>query len=131
MTDMQPLGRAVRAEEELKAGREVMVTRFEAGDTILESHTDKPVIRRLIDVYAEHEETVLALEEIDPARVNRYGIADASLINERTYLVSELVEKPSFDTVSSNLAIASRYILPPEIFPALEKTTPPRTARSG
>ena len=36
--------------------------------------------------------------------------------------LNELIEKPDQDQAPSNLAIAGRYILTPEIFRALEKT---------
>ena len=93
------------------------------GDTILESHSDTPVIGQLMEVYNRHEEAVLALEEVDAEHVSRYGIADATPLDGRTYQVSDLVEKPAPEDAPSNLAIASRYILPPEIFPALDMTT--------
>jgi UTP--glucose-1-phosphate uridylyltransferase len=73
-------------------------------------------------VYNQHEEAVVALEEVDAEHVSRYGIADATPLDGRTYQVSDLVEKPTPEDAPSNLAIASRYILPPEIFPALEMT---------
>ena len=101
------------------------------GDTILESRESRPVIGQLMDVYAEHEEVVLALEEVDAAHVSSYGIvggeptgdADASGVR-RTYLVDRMVEKPSLAEAPSRLAVASRYVLPPEIFQALDMTTP-------
>ena len=98
------------------------------GDTILESHEERPVTRQLMDVYEQHEEVVLALEEVDPAHVSSYGIvggqpADASG-DGRTIRVDQMVEKPSLAEAPSRLAVASRYVLPPEIFQALDMTTP-------
>jgi UTP--glucose-1-phosphate uridylyltransferase len=54
--------------------------------------------------------------------VSRYGIVGGSPLNDRIMQINELVEKPGRDTAPSNLAIAGRYVLTPEIFEALEKT---------
>jgi UTP--glucose-1-phosphate uridylyltransferase len=51
-------------------------------------------------------------------------VRSGSLVQDNVYAVDGLVEKPSREEAPSNLVIASRYILPPEIFSALE-TTPP------
>ncbi len=47
------------------------------GKTILEPHSGKPVIRRLIDVYEELEEAVLALEMTTPAKGGEIQLTDA------------------------------------------------------
>ncbi len=94
------------------------------GDTILESTCDKPVTRQLIDIYNRYEEVVLALEEVPSAKVSRYGIVDGRNIDDGVFLIKDLVEKPDPESAPSNLAIASRYILPPEIFSALDITAP-------
>ena len=94
------------------------------GDTVLESNEDRPVIRQLMDIYNRYEELVVALEEVPNERVSRYGVIDGRELGSGIYLVEDMVEKPSPDEAPSNLVIASRYILPPEIFRALENTAP-------
>ena len=94
------------------------------GDTILESLEDRPVTKQLIDVYNRYEELVVALEEVSPERVSKYGVIDGNEIDDGIFLVKDMVEKPAPEDAPSNLVIASRYILPPEIFPALEQTPP-------
>jgi len=47
-------------------------------------------------------------------------------VGERVYRIKNMVEKPAPGTAPSNLAIIGRYILPPEIFPILEKLPPGR-----
>ena len=94
------------------------------GDTILETHEERAVTRQLIDVYEEHEEAVVALEEVAEELVSRYGIVGGEPIgpdpDSRTYQITTMVEKPSPELAPSRLAIASRYVLPPEIFQALD-----------
>ncbi len=104
------------------------------GDTIVESHEERPVIRQLMDVYDEREEVVLGLEEVDPEHVSSYGIVGGEPVDDgagggdagdgRTFRVDSMIEKPSMDEAPSRLAVASRYVLPPEIFQALDMTTP-------
>jgi UTP--glucose-1-phosphate uridylyltransferase len=94
------------------------------GDTVLESSEERPVTRQLMDVYNRYEELVVALEEVPKERVSRYGVIDGKEIGSGVYLVEDMVEKPSPEETPSNLVIASRYILPPEIFRALENTKP-------
>jgi UTP--glucose-1-phosphate uridylyltransferase len=94
------------------------------GDTVLESFTDKPVIRHLIDVYNRYEEGVFALEEVAPELVSRYGVIDGEDLGEGIFRIQDMVEKPSLEEAPSNLVVASRYVLPPEIFTALEVVEP-------
>ncbi len=92
------------------------------GDTVLES--PEPVTRQMIQAYARYQESIVALEEVEPAKVSRYGIIDGREIAPRIYLVEDFVEKPAVGEAPSNLAIASRYVLTPEIFEYI-KATPP------
>ncbi len=95
------------------------------GDTVLEAASDAPpVTRQLMDVYEEFQEAVLALEEVPREKVSRYGVMSGSVKRDNIYEVDGLVEKPPVEEAPSNLVIASRYILPPEIFSALETTEP-------
>jgi UTP--glucose-1-phosphate uridylyltransferase len=64
----------------------------------------------------------LSLERCKPEHASKYGIIEGEQIGDNFYSVTKLVEKPK--KPSSNLRIASRYILGPEIFYAIEKITP-------
>jgi UTP--glucose-1-phosphate uridylyltransferase len=94
------------------------------GDTVLESAEERPVTKQLMDIYDQYEELVVALEEVPRERVSKYGVIDGDEIAERVYLVKDMVEKPDVEEAPSNLVVASRYILPPEIFRALDNTKP-------
>ena len=69
-------------------------------------------------------EGAIAVEEVPREDTNKYGIVDATPINERAALVKHVVEKPKPEVAPSNLAIVGRYVLPGRIFELLEKTTP-------
>jgi UTP--glucose-1-phosphate uridylyltransferase len=59
--------------------------------------------------------------------VSAYGIIDAEEIRPGVYRIRDLVEKPPRNEAPSNLAIIGRYILTPDIFPALKATVSDRT----
>lgn len=90
------------------------------GDTIIDSII--PVTQQLIDAYEQYKQTVIAVEQVPRDKVSRYGIVGGKDLGNRIMELDQLVEKPDIDKAPSNLAIAGRYILTPEIFPALEKT---------
>ncbi|MCX6219133.1 UTP--glucose-1-phosphate uridylyltransferase GalU [Spirosoma sp.] len=90
------------------------------GDTIMDSVI--PVTQQLIDTYAQFGGSVIAVEEVPHDKVNRYGIVGGKSLGDRIFELDTLVEKPSVSEAPSNLAIAGRYILTPEIFAMLEQT---------
>jgi UTP--glucose-1-phosphate uridylyltransferase len=92
------------------------------GDDIIDAKV--PALRQMMDVYKRFPSTILAIQKVPNSQTGSYGIIDAKRIEDGVYLVKDLVEKPSPSVAPSNLAIIGRYILTPEIFPALENTMP-------
>ncbi|MFC5407845.1 UTP--glucose-1-phosphate uridylyltransferase GalU [Larkinella bovis] len=90
------------------------------GDTIMDSVI--PVTQQLIDTYDQYRGTVIAVEEVPSDKVNRYGIVGGSTLSDSIMELNTLVEKPAINAAPSNLAIAGRYILTPDIFAAIEQT---------
>jgi len=92
------------------------------GDTIINSVI--PVTQQLIDIYEQYQSTVIAVETVPHDKVSRYGIVGGEMLSDTLMNLNTLIEKPATDKAPSNLAIAGRYILTPEIYTALEKTPP-------
>ena len=92
------------------------------GDDIIDAQT--PVLKQMIRVHQRYPATILAIQKVPRSQTGQYGIIDAKRIENGVYLVKDLVEKPAPNEAPSNLAIIGRYILTPEIFPALEHTKP-------
>lgn len=90
------------------------------GDTIISSSI--PVTQQLIDVYEQYRSSIIAVEKVPMEKVSRYGIVGGKKLSDQLMEVSQFVEKPAIDKAPSDLAIAGRYILTPEIFEALERT---------
>jgi UTP--glucose-1-phosphate uridylyltransferase len=65
---------------------------------------------------------------VPEADVSSYGVVDiAEPLGGGVFRIGDLVEKPKREEAPSNLAIIGRYILTPDIFPALEATRADRT----
>ncbi|MBL7206328.1 MAG: UTP--glucose-1-phosphate uridylyltransferase GalU [Candidatus Aenigmarchaeota archaeon] len=92
------------------------------GDTIIDTKT--PCTKDLIEVYDKHKCSVLAAVKVPREVVNRYGIFKLKDPEGRVYEVEDMVEKPDIDKAPSNMSVATRYILTPEIFEMIEKTKP-------
>src|SRR6478752_1503929 len=119
----------VRQGEPLGLGHAVLVTRSLVGDepfaVILADDVidaNPPALRQMIDVFEEVDGPVLAIEEVPWENVSSYGIIDAEEIRPGVYRIRDLIEKPPRNEAPSNLAIIGRYILTPDIFPALQET---------
>ena len=123
----------VRQGEPLGLGHAVLVTKnligdepfaVVLGDDVIDA--DPPALKQMIDVYHRVGGPVLCVERVPVEDVSSYGIVaidESEELGRGVYRVKDLVEKPKRDEAPSNLAIIGRYILTPDIFPALEATT--------
>ncbi len=124
----------VRQGEPLGLGHAVLVTRNLVGDepfaVILGDDVidaQPPALKQMIDVFEEVQGPVLAVERVPRAEVSSYGIIDGDEMRPGVYRIRDLVEKPPPEEAPSDLAIIGRYILTPDIFPALAETKSDRT----
>ena len=128
----------VRQGEPLGLGHAVLVTRelvgdepfaVLLGDDVIDAKP--PAIKQLIDVFDRVQGPVLAVERVPRENISSYGViaVDSSAnLGPGVYQVRDLVEKPPREEAPSDLAIIGRYVLTPDIFPALAAT---RTDRTG
>ncbi|HET9074033.1 MAG TPA: UTP--glucose-1-phosphate uridylyltransferase [Solirubrobacteraceae bacterium] len=112
------LGDAIRYGTSLGASGGVMVA---LGDAIIESpHGGANLSRRLIETFeAEAPAAVIAVQQVPPERVSRYGIVAGPL--ER---ITGLVEKPAAAQAPSHWAVAARYVFSPAVLAQLGQTPP-------
>ncbi len=128
---------SVRQGEPLGLGHAVLMTKDVVGDepfaVILPDDVidaEPPAVRQLIDVFNKVQGPVLAVERVPMEQVSSYGVIAPNLsanLGDGIWEVTDLVEKPPRHEAPSDLAIIGRYILTPDIFPALEKTKSDRT----
>jgi UTP--glucose-1-phosphate uridylyltransferase len=105
------LGHAVMCAERL-VGREPFAVLL-ADDLMVGS---PPVLKQMVDQFAEWRVSILAVQEVPPEHTRRYGIVAGTSINERLMDVSRIVEKPAPEDAPSRLGVAGRYILTPGVF---------------
>ena len=131
----------VRQGEPLGLGHAVLVTKplvgdepfaVILGDDVIDAKP--PALRQMIDVYERLEGPVLAVERVRTEDVPSYGIVaidESANLGRGVHRITDMVEKPRVDEAPSNLAIIGRYILTPDIFPALEAISADRTGEIG
>ena len=127
----------VRQGEPLGLGHAVLVTKNLVGDepfaVILGDDVidaTPPALAQMIEVYSRVDGPVLAVERVPDDQVSSYGVVaidETADLGRGVYRITDLVEKPKREDAPSNLAIIGRYILTPDIFPALEETARDRT----
>lgn len=114
------LGHAVLVTETIVAGEPFAVI---LADDVIDA--DPPGLKQMIDVYQRADGPVIAVERVPEDQVSSYGIVDvepAPSLGKGVFRIKDLVEKPPRSEAPSNLAIIGRYILTPDIFPALRET---------
>jgi UTP--glucose-1-phosphate uridylyltransferase len=119
------LGHAVLVARELVGNEPFAVI---LGDDVIDA--DPPAVKQLVDVFQQLDGPVIAVERVPRDDISSYGVIatepDARL-GDRIYRVRDLVEKPPKEEAPSDLAIIGRYVLTPDIFPALAATKSDRT----
>ncbi|HEY9133168.1 MAG TPA: UTP--glucose-1-phosphate uridylyltransferase GalU [Dyella sp.] len=79
---------------------------------------------QMADLAQAQNAGVIAVEEVPHTDTDKYGIVDATPVDERSAQIRHMVEKPKPADAPSNLAVVGRYVLPGRIFSLLEQTTP-------
>ena len=98
------------------------------GDDIFDA--TPPALKQMLAVFDKVQSPVIAVERVPQADVSSYGILAVEPAPEfglRVHRILDMVEKPPRAEAPSNLAIIGRYLLTPDIFPALEATASDRT----
>ena len=121
----------VYQDEPLGLGHAVLKAKDEVGnepfaiflpdDIIL---SDSPTIGKMIEIYDERGGAVVSVKEVPDEAVSSLGIVDPEPISDNLSSIKRMVEKPKLEDAPSNLAIIGRYVVPPEIFGEIERTTP-------
>ena len=90
---------------------------------------ENSVISQMIEIYSQHQCSVVAIEEVPMNQTQKYGVIAGKLVKNsiNTYQVSDMVEKPKEKDAPSNMAIIGRYILTPDIFNILENIKPDKS----
>jgi len=90
------------------------------GDDIIKG--SPPCIKQLIDVFEKYGSTVLAAQKVPLVEISKYGSIKGKLVEDRVYLVEDIVEKPKPEEAPSNVASVGRYVFTPTIFDCIRAT---------
>jgi UTP--glucose-1-phosphate uridylyltransferase len=77
---------------------------------------EPPVLKQMVEQFAEWRASILAVQEVPAEHTRRYGIVAGTEVNDRVMDVTRFVEKPAPEDAPSRLAVAGRYILTPGVF---------------
>lgn len=91
-------------------------------DDIVDS--EKPALKQMVEVFEKYNAPVIATMQVDGEAISRFGVIDAEEVEPGVYKINDMVEKPAYADAPSDLAIIGRYIFTPDIFKAIEQTTP-------
>ena len=78
----------------------------------------------MIKLHKKYNSSVIASKKVKKNDVSRWGIFDLKKLNKSSFLIKDVIEKPSIKNAPSNHAIIGRYILPKKIFKILQKQKP-------
>ncbi|MEW6243117.1 MAG: UTP--glucose-1-phosphate uridylyltransferase GalU [Bacillota bacterium] len=121
----------IRQKEPLGLGHAVLLARHHVGnepfavllgDEIFCGQT--PCLAQMVAVFKSSGHPVVAAQRVTRQEVSNYGVIDARPLSDLLFEVQDLVEKPPLHDAPSDLAVAGRYVLTPDIFPLLAATRP-------
>ena len=91
-------------------------------DDIVDS--EKPALQQMVEVFEKYNAPVIATMQVAGKDISRFGVIDADEVEPNVYRIKDMVEKPPYADAPSDLAIIGRYIFTPDIFDAIDQTTP-------
>lgn len=95
------------------------------GDEIMWTDESTPTVTaQLTKIYEETNLSTVAVMEVAPSEVEKYGIIKGTPISADQFRVEHLVEKPSPSEAPSRLALPGRYVFSSRIFDKLKETKP-------
>ncbi|MCA1785663.1 MAG: UTP--glucose-1-phosphate uridylyltransferase GalU [Desulfobacteraceae bacterium] len=90
-------------------------------DDMIQTPDNKGVLSKMVEKFERFRASVAAVMEVEKDQTDKYGILDASPLEEDMVKINDMVEKPKPEEAPSNLAIVGRYILTPKIWKYLGK----------
>lgn len=88
------------------------------GDDVVDG--GRPALKQIIEAFEKVGEIVVALDVVPKSEVSKFGVVKAKKISNNLYEISDIVEKPKPEDAPSNMVMAGKYIITPEVFLELE-----------
>ncbi|MDH4330098.1 MAG: UTP--glucose-1-phosphate uridylyltransferase GalU [Candidatus Moranbacteria bacterium] len=96
------------------------------GDCLYDSEV--PASTQLIESFERYGDPVIGLSEVEKKEVSKFGVIDGVELDEKTWEVRAVVEKPDPKDAPTNLVAVGKYIITPEVFKTLSKM---KSGKSG
>lgn len=95
------------------------------GDEIMYSEPNEPTVtEQLTNIFTETGLSTVAVMEVAPTEVEKYGIIDGERNNMGYFQVKNVVEKPSASAAPSRFALPGRYVFTHHIFHHIRDSKP-------
>lgn len=79
--------------------------------------SEVPRAVQLMEAYEQTGKAVISLIEVDRKDADKYGMASTGQqVDEKTFEIAQLIEKPGAENAPSNLASVGGYLLTPDIY---------------
>lgn len=91
-------------------------------DDIVDSEI--PCFVQLAKVFKTCQKPVISISRLPKEKLFSYGVVGVEKIADRLFKIKKIIEKPSLEQAPSDLAVAGKYILTPEVFDYLKKAKP-------
>jgi len=98
-------------------GNEPVLVLF--GDCIYDSII--PASKQLIDTFQEYGDSVIGMSQVEIDEVSKFGVIEGFMIQNATYEITKLIEKPKPEEANSNLVAVGKYIITQEVIDILAK----------
>lgn len=83
-----------------------------------------PATKQLMNAYDKLGGIILGVQYIDDKNISKYGVIKPEEIEKGLFRVTDMAEKPSVQEKMSNYAALGHYILTPDIYDAIDATSP-------
>ncbi len=93
-------------------------------DDLIDGGEQQPIVKQMVEVFAEHQCSILGVQDVPRAHTKQYGIVSSTNLAKDIERVHGIVEKPKPEVAPSTLAVVGRYVLTPRIFHHLENIKP-------
>lgn len=90
------------------------------GDDVIIGET--PTTSELLEAYEKYGKSVVGIKEVPDQAICKYCSLAVEKLDDKTYAVSDMIEKPQPHEKLSNFSILGRCVLESEIFDILERT---------
>jgi UTP--glucose-1-phosphate uridylyltransferase len=97
------------------AGDEPVLVLF--GDCLYDCRV--PASKQLIETYEKYGDSVIGMSRVDKDEVSKFGVIEGVKLDDSTFEIKKMVEKPKPEEAKSNLVAVGKYIITPDVMDVL------------